>query len=41
MPHTIVGRPTINARTGSGADVGRDRWTLSLHFMFLETSIPS
>ena len=40
MPHTIVGRPTINARTGSGADVGRDRWTLSLHFMFLETVDP-
>ncbi len=40
MPHTIVGLPTINARTGGGADVGRDRWTLSLHFMFLETVDP-
>ena len=41
MPHTIVGRPTINARTGSGADVGRDRWTRSLHFSFWRRSIPS
>ena len=40
MPHTIVGLPTIKARTGSGADVGRDRWTRSLHFIFLETVDP-
>ncbi len=40
MPHTIVGLPTLNARTGGGADVGRDRWTLSLHVMFLETVDP-
>ena len=40
MPHTIVGRPTINARTGGGADVGRDRWTRSLHVTFFETVDP-
>ena len=37
MPHTILGLPTINARTDGGAEVGRDRWTLSLQFTFLET----
>ena len=26
MPHTILGLPTINARTGGGAEVSRDRW---------------
>ena len=40
MPHTILGLPTINARTGGGADVGRDRWTLSLHVTFFETVDP-
>ena len=40
MPHTIVGLPTVNARTGGGADVGRDRWTLSLHFTFFGTVDP-
>ena len=40
MPHTIVGLPTVNARTGGGADVGRDRWTLSLHVTFFETVDP-
>ena len=40
MPHTIVGRPTLNARTDGGADVGRDRWTRSRHVMFLETVDP-
>ncbi len=40
MPHTIVGRPTVNARTGGGADVGRDRWTRSLHVTFFETVDP-
>ena len=40
MPHTILGLPTVNARTGGGADVGRDRWTLSLQFTLLETVDP-
>ena len=40
MPHTIVGLPTVNARTGGGADVGRDRWTRSLHVTFFETVDP-
>ena len=40
MPHTILGLPTVNARTGGAADVGRDRWTLSLQFGFLETVDP-
>ena len=40
MPHTILGLPTINARTGGGADVGRDRWTLSRQFTFFETVDP-
>ena len=40
MPHTILGLPTINARTGGGAVVGRDRWTLSLQFTFFETVDP-
>ena len=37
MPHTILGLPTIKARTGGGAEVSRDRWTLSLQFTLLET----
>ena len=40
MPHTILGLPTINARTSGGADVGRDRWTLSRQFTLLETVDP-
>ena len=37
MPHTILGLPTIKARTGGGAEVSRDRWTVSLQFTLLET----
>ena len=40
MPHTILGLPTINARTGGGAEVSRDRWTLSLQFTLLARTIP-
>ena len=40
MPHTILGLPTINARTGGGADVSRDRCTLSLQFTLFEPVDP-
>ena len=40
MPHTILRLPTLNARTGGGADVGRDRWTRSLHVTCFETVDP-
>ena len=40
MPHTILGLPTIKARTDGGAEVGLDRWALSLQFTFLETVDP-
>ena len=40
MPHTILGLPTIKARTGGGTEVGRDHWTLSLQFTFIETVDP-
>ena len=40
MPHTILRLPTVKARTGSGSEVGRDRWTLALQFTFLDTVDP-
>ncbi len=40
MPHTILGLPTVKARTGGGAEVSRDRWTRSLQFTFWETVDP-
>ena len=40
MPHTIWRLPTVKARTGSGSEVGRDRWTLALQFTFVDTVDP-